>query len=35
MATARFFLAIALVCAGCALLIASYLPRQHVAVWVG
>lgn len=27
--------ALALLSAGCTLLIASYLPRQHVAVWVG
>lgn len=31
----RFFPAIALIAAGCALLVASYMPRQHVAVWVG
>jgi hypothetical protein len=35
MAHVRFFLALALIAAGCALLIASYSPRPMVACWVG
>ena len=34
MATVRFFVAIALICAGCALLIASYEPGPATAAWV-
>lgn len=35
MARARFFLALALVATGCALLVASYEPRPASAQWVG
>jgi hypothetical protein len=35
MATLRFFLALALIAAGCALLVASFAPRPVPAVWVG
>lgn len=35
MARVRFFLMVAFIAAGCALLVASYAPRQHVAQWVG
>lgn len=35
MATARFFLMVAFIAAGCALLIASYASRPATAVWVG
>lgn len=35
MATARFFLMVVLIAAGCALLIASCAPRPATAVWVG
>lgn len=35
MATARFFLMVAFLAVGCALLVASYAPRPVVAVWVG
>lgn len=35
MATARFFLALALIALGCALLICSFEPRPVVAQWVG
>lgn len=34
-ATARFFLMVALLAVGCALLVASYAPRPVTAVWVG
>ena len=34
-AHARFVLAIALIAAGCALLVASYAPRPATAEWVG
>lgn len=34
-ATARFFLMVALLAVGCALLVASYAPRPATAVWVG
>ena len=34
-AHARFVLAIALIAAGCALLVASYAPRPATAQWVG
>lgn len=35
MARARFFLMVAFIAVGCALLVASYVPRPHVAQWVG
>lgn len=35
MARLRFFVALVLLAAGCALLIVSYAPRPVVAQWVG